>query len=67
MSLTFISNFILGPEAQSFASVVYPPLFDIHFGESDKTFNWSHYDFNLEIFYSYVSVKMKDMILEVRP
>ena len=56
-----------GPEAQQFASIRYPPMFYIEFGNSGKTLNFSHLDFNWDLFYSYVHTKMKDMILEVRP
>jgi len=40
---------------------------DIDFGESYKTLNFSHLDFDWEFFYNYIFFKMKDMILEVRP
>jgi len=67
MSLKFNFIIISGPEAKSIASIHYPPFWDLEFGNDYKTFNLSLNDIDWEFFYSYISAKMKDMILEVRP
>lgn len=67
MSLKFSVIIISGQEAQNIASIRYPPFWDIEFGNSDKTLNFSQLDFDWDFFYSYIGVKMKDMILEVSP
>jgi len=48
-------------------SIKFPPFFDIQFGNSYESLNFSQYDFDWSFFYYYVGAKMKDIILEVRP
>jgi len=62
--------YISGPETQKFAplvdSVLMPPLMDIEMVDSHKTFTLPLFDLDWKFVYSYVGVKVKDMILEVR-
>jgi len=67
MRLKISLNIISGQGTQELASIRYPPYWDIEFGNGNKKLNWSRLDFDWEYFYNYVSVKIKDMVLEVRP
>ena len=48
------------------ASIRLPPYFDLDFGSTAGAFNFSGIDFDWEFFYTYVTIKTKDSILEVR-
>jgi len=58
--------YILGSQAQEFASIRYPPCWDISDADSRRTLNFSQFNLDLTFLFSYVVAQMKDMILEVR-
>jgi len=54
------------PGSRELIDVCYPPFWDLEFGERFKELNFSNLDLDWELFGNYVTVKVEDMIFEVR-